>query len=155
MEKTRLKVCDPSGKVVIAETELKFGKVLFRVPYIKAVEKDNPDFAEKGIIEFTVPQNRYAKAKKRITKYLEDLFLKELEKDENIHPGNGNNSNNGRSKKVASSGNVEKTGRKDDNPVRDRGRGSKPSKSGGGRPSNSDVAESGNQESSGESEKRD
>ena len=55
--------------------------VSFKVPFLEVVKKDNPPFAEKGVISFSVPQKGYAKAKKRITKYLEDLILKELKNE--------------------------------------------------------------------------
>ncbi len=150
VHETRLKVCDPSGKVIIATTELSFGTVLFVVPFLEVVKKDNPEFAEEGVISFIVPQPEYAQAKKTITNYLEDLFLKELN-NEIIHPSDGNKPLPGRSKTKSSGGNSGKTEGENDNPVCDRGGRGKQAKSERGRPQNSDVAKSSDKNSGGES----
>ena len=58
-------------------------QVLIRVPYIKLVETDNPPFAKKGVIEMIVDTKVYQKTIIKITKYLEDLFLKGLKDEDN------------------------------------------------------------------------
>lgn len=138
----RLKVCDPSGKVVISKVTYLNGVATIELPFIEAVKKDNPEFAKNGVVKYTVPQRRYQKAKEGLTKYLEDLFLKELAEDETIYPGNGGKSNPGRTKKESSSRSNEKVTGEDSNAVRDRGRGKKQSESDRGRVENSDVAQS-------------
>lgn len=150
--KVRLKVCNPSGKTVFASVKYLNGEAEISVPFIEGVKKDNPEFAKNGIINYTVPRHRYQKALKGLTKYLENIFLKELAEDEIIHSSNGGGCNSGRVKKESSAGSNEKFDGKNDNPVCDRGRGKKQSPSDRGRIENSNLVESGDSENGGNSE---
>lgn len=154
-KKTRLKVCTPEGKIIIAETETLDGIVKIRVPYLQVVEKDNPEFAKDGEIFFSVSQKKYQEAKKTLTKYLEDLFLKELDDVKIVHPGNGNRRNAGRAKSKPVSGSAEKAGRENGNPVHNRGGRGKSSSSDRGGTSEDIMASGGDQEDGGEGESRD
>ena len=74
-----LKVSDTSGKRITMSVTRENGRVVMVLPFMKAVKKDKPLFAKKGIISVDVAQRDYTKTKNMITSYLESLFLKELE----------------------------------------------------------------------------
>ncbi len=136
-----LKVSDTSGKRIMMNVARSSNQVVITVPYLKEVAKDKPPFAKKGLIEIEVLQRNYTKTKNMLTKYLEDLFLKELNSAD-TDTGHGRGSNTGRTKKKLTTGSNEKAGGKDSSPVRDSGRGDKPTESVGNGVSVSDMAKS-------------
>lgn len=83
-----LKVCHSNGEIIIARI-FPFGdKVKIKIKYIKEVEEDNPKFANDGRINFNCSKNNYNNVIKKLTSYLENLFLKGIG-NENIHTGIG------------------------------------------------------------------
>ena len=121
-----LKVSNPSGKrIKMAVVKVK-GKVVLIIPYIKEVDNDKPQFASKGVIEITIAQKDYTRTKNMLTKYLEDLFLKELS-NADTDTSHGSGSNRGRTKTKSTAGSNETASRKGSNSVCNSGGGNKPS----------------------------
>jgi len=54
------------------------------VDFLDVVKKDDPPFAEDGVIIFTVERKDYEETIIKLEKYLEDLFLKGMA-DEDLH----------------------------------------------------------------------
>ncbi len=92
-----LKVATPEGKRIPANIHRVGKRVSIRVDYLEVVEKDNPPFAEKGIIKVSCEQPKYVETINLLTQYLEDLFLKGMS-DENIHTSLGAQSKPGGAK---------------------------------------------------------
>lgn len=116
-----LKVCEPSGKRVVATITQMGDRVKIELPYIKEVDKDNPDFAKNGVVKVVVNRSVYAKTKDLVTNYLESVFLKELENADR-NTGHGNRPPRRGNKKASSSGDTGKAEREESIPVRDRSR---------------------------------
>lgn len=93
-----LQVSTPEGKRISANINRTGNKVFIGVDYLKIVEKDNPSFAEKGIIKISCDLSKYSKTIKLLTQYFEDLFLKGMA-DENIYTGLGIKSKSRRTKR--------------------------------------------------------
>ena len=81
MSKIPLSVCLPNGKRIMAKVDYSYGFAHIKLPYIKLVEKDNPDFSKDGIIRIKTGQKAYRNIIAGVEKYLEDLFLKEMSND--------------------------------------------------------------------------
>ena len=81
--KRPLKVSNLSGERIVASIATGVHKVTISIPYLECIEKDNPDFAVDGVIRFSVLKEKYQKAIFHLTKYLEDLFLKEISNENN------------------------------------------------------------------------
>jgi hypothetical protein len=83
MYKKVLQVATPEGEKIVAHVQKSGTWVIINVPYLEAVKKDKPEFAKKGIINFKVKLSDYSNAIISLTKYLEDLFLKEMSDENN------------------------------------------------------------------------
>ncbi|MCK5609604.1 hypothetical protein KAR91_47455 [Candidatus Pacearchaeota archaeon] len=102
-----LRVSTPEGESVKAIVEHYDGKFNLSIGFIEAVKIDNPSFSKNGSIKVNGTISSYPKIINGITKYLEDLFLKEM-KDEDNDSSDGN--------KPISTGNKKST------PARDTGK---------------------------------
>ena len=80
-----LKVSTPKGHRIRSHITSFKDIVNIKVEYLKEVELDKPPFAKKGKIIIKCEKKKYQEVIKKLTKYLEDLFLKEL-LNEDIHP---------------------------------------------------------------------
>jgi hypothetical protein len=149
-----LKVSSLSGKRITMTTERTKKDVVITIPYLPEVEKDKPKFASRGVIKVVVPPSKYTATKNMITKYLEDLFLKELS-NADTNTGNGGRSNSGRVKKEPTTRDNEGTGGEGSLPVRNSGGRDKPSKSSGDRLPVIDVAKSNSKDPGASSKKGD
>ena len=96
--KVLLKVSDTTGKPIYAWVKSFKGNINIRVGFLQEVKDDNPQFATNGMIRFNCKQTKYKEAIDKLTKYLEDLFLKGIaDEDNNTSIKIGNKS--GRDKK--------------------------------------------------------
>lgn len=89
-----LRVANLKGERISAIVNKNGPNVNIRVPFLNVVLKDNPPFANKGIIRMVCKQKDYSEVIEKVTKYLEDLFLKELE-SENTNTSIGTNNDTG------------------------------------------------------------
>lgn len=145
-----LKVCDPSGKRISVSVTQMGERVRIESDFIKAVELDKPAFSKGGIIRITVNRKDYSATKEKLTKYLEDLFLKELgNADRNT--GHGNTGNGGGNKKTSSGRNHPVAEGEKDNSLRNRSRRRVETESAGGGPTDTEMAESGGEGGGGQS----
>lgn len=78
--KKPLKVSTPEGRRIFANI-YQGADITIEIPFLEVVKKDKPAFAKKGIIRFSIEQSKYKDAITKIEKYLETLFLGELEND--------------------------------------------------------------------------
>lgn len=92
-----LKVSSPKGKRVYAQVYPSKDKCLIEINYLEVVKKDNPSFANNGIIKFTCEKIKYPQVILALEKYLEDLFLKGMS-NENIYTSIGASPKPGRVK---------------------------------------------------------
>ena len=78
--KMLLKVSTPD-KVRVEATvyQLNNRQRALHLPYLKSVEQDSPEFAKNGKIKLVYGVEKHTLVIARITKYLESLFMKELE----------------------------------------------------------------------------
>jgi len=83
-----LKVATPEGRRIPASINRNRNRVFIGVEYLEAVEKDDPPFAEKGVIGISCDLPKYSETIKLLTQYLEDIFLKGMS-DESIHTSLG------------------------------------------------------------------
>lgn len=70
----------PNGEPINGKVLLYNGSVTVVIDYLKEVENDLPQ--TKGVLKFVTPQPQYAEKKKVIEKYLYDLFLNVMHKEE-------------------------------------------------------------------------
>jgi len=142
-----LKVCDTKGKVVIAKVE-QIDKHRNRVtlPYLSAIEKDR---------EINFPDGKFKKFYDRVdhkdfisklTKYLESIFFKELD-DEDNNPSKHVRNNSAGADGSADKGSGKSRKGKKLSGLHDSGGGRESSSSDRGRKPKPDVAESGSSES--------
>ena len=136
----RLKVCDPDGKVVKATIEQrddKYNRLVVRLPD-SIRKKATAPFIKKGKITFTYERENHKEAIKKVEKYLESLFLGELE-DEDNNTSKSSKSNARRGKKSANSKSTTSFKGQGSNALSDRGRGSKQTESDRGRVENLEL----------------
>lgn len=76
----RLKVSDPNGVPVYAIIRPGLNTSNVEVRYLEVVAKDNPPFANNGVIRFNVSKGKFKNAIQALTNYIETLYLKELDK---------------------------------------------------------------------------
>ena len=91
-----LDVSDTKGKRIVAKIRASFNKVFVHVDYIEEVKKDNPKFANDGVINFACLKDRYKEVMIKVTKYLKDLFLKGIS-NEDLHTSINISNNRSRS----------------------------------------------------------
>jgi len=119
----KLKVSTPKGESITAVIKADKDVFTLSVNYLEAVEKDNPKFADKGVIRVSGPRTKYSNIIKAIEKYLEDLFLKELS-NEDTSTSDGSGLDKRATHEIASSGKDKSTKRKgNSSSVRDSARG--------------------------------
>jgi hypothetical protein len=71
-----LKVSTPEGKRIIANI-LQMGESnRIEIAFIEGVQKDNPPFAQNGVIRFVYEKEKHQEVISALEKYLEDIFLK-------------------------------------------------------------------------------
>jgi len=97
-----LNVSTPKGKRIEAHITTFSGTIIIKVENLKEVEMDDPPFAKKGRIIIKCERVKYKEVIEKLTKYLEDLFLKEL-LNEDIYTSIGNDNVKGRNAKKNSS----------------------------------------------------
>ena len=137
-----LKVSTAEGERIVAKiTSFPMkGTVRIEVPFLEEVKRDAPPFSKDGIIIMTCERKVYMETIYKVTKYLEDLFLKGMA-DEDIDSSTGPQSESRRIKKndiERANGKIE---RKRDSPsVHSSSRRDKSTKSTRGRKSDSKVA---------------
>lgn len=143
LNKRVLAVCDLTGKRIVANILRNPNNIVITIPYLKPVEKDNPKFSEKGVITVKVSKNGYLKTIGMIEKYLEDLFLKELDKNESIHSGDKEKYSGRRDNKSIDPGTKGEVQRAVSGRIHSRGRGNQQAESPGERSQDSEMAETG------------
>jgi len=107
-----LNVSTPKGKRIEANITSFSDAIIIKVEYLKEVERDEPPFAKKGKIVIKCERIKYKEVILKLTKYLEDLFLKEL-LNEDIYTSIGNGDvKRGNAKKNTSrkTGSIKRTG---------------------------------------------
>ena len=93
-----LKVSHPDGTRVMAQVKRSGDQVRIVVEKLEEVKKDNPQFADDGIISITVPVSTYQNVLIKLTQYIEDLFLKGMA-DEDTYSSLGTKPKSRRAKK--------------------------------------------------------
>lgn len=126
--KLPLKVCNTKGARVYASITKVGDRVNLRLPYIEAVRIDSPKFSKDGVVFFNYDRKDHRTIVDQLTKYLEDLFLKELSDEDNNTSDNGR-SNTRRDKKKSKSRTTPKSEGKKIDSVCDSGRGSEQAES--------------------------
>lgn len=135
-----LRVATPEGRRIIAFITQMDDNIRIEVPYLEVVEKDNAPFSDNGIIRFNIPRKQYAETIQILTKYIEDLFLKGMA-DEDIYRSLGAEPPTRRTPKPDTTRKIiDVEGKRDSSSLHISPRGSEPTKSVGGRKSNSKVA---------------
>ncbi len=76
IHKKLLKVTQENGQSVCANIIRAGNNVTIKVDKLELVKIANPDFSKDGVIAMTIDISKYQDAIIKITKYLEDLFLK-------------------------------------------------------------------------------
>lgn len=138
-----LKVSTPEGKRIPAIINRTGKKVSIGVNYLKIVERDDPPFAKRGIINISCNLSKYIQTVNLLTQYLEDLFLKGMT-DESIYTSLGVKSKSRRTKAKNIERKIGKSERKrGSSSVQSGARRDESSKSSGRRNSDSEMAEGG------------
>ena len=79
-----LKVCSPDGERIYAIITPQWDTVHVEIRFLEVVKKDNPQFAQNGVIRFSCPKDGYTETIIKLTNYLESLFLKEMNEGEKV-----------------------------------------------------------------------
>lgn len=121
-----LKVCTTKGARIIAKVSQVSGeKNRIDLPYIEAVEKDSPKFAKKGIVRIMYGRTEHKQIIETLESYLENIFLKELD-SENNNTSKSIKSNKRRNKKPVDTSTVGKSKGEDSDTVHNSGRRDEP-----------------------------
>lgn len=145
-----LRVATPNGERIRANIVQMGDNVRIEVRPLEVVKKDDPPFAQNGVIRFQIPSSKYKDTIATLTQYLEDLFLKGMA-DEDIYTSLGAKPKRKRTKRSRKTREIEIDQGEGDTPsVYDRTRGDEQTESAGGGDSDSEVAESGDSDSEGE-----
>jgi hypothetical protein len=150
-----LKVSKPNGERIYANITPVRDAVHIEVGFLEAVQKDNPPFAQNGIIRFQVPKATYKETLGKLTSYIESLLLKELDEEEkvneDIYSSLGIKPSSGRNKKAPKPRQTERIIGTGDSPsVHSSARGGKSSESSGSGKPSTDVDEGGNSQADGQ-----
>ena len=138
-----LKVGDTKGNRIVAKiTKLSPNYSQIDIPAPKAVIKDKPEFLIKDKIRIQYEVKDHTKVVNTLTKYLEDIFLKELE-NENNNTSDASKFDSRRNKKPPKSEAKGSSKGTDSNTIRDSRRGDKPTESDRGRVKDSTVDKKG------------
>ena len=129
----RLKVTSPNGEPVYAVITQGLDTAHIEVRPLPVVQKDNPVFAQNGLIRFNVDKKKFKEAINGLTNYIESLFLKEMgegETDESIYSSLGIDRKPRGTKDASKRGAIGKSqGKRDIASLHDSARGNEPTES--------------------------